>query len=630
MKLIDQITSPEDIKQMDMATLKILAHEIRQRLVQVTAKNGGHLAPNLGVVELTLALHYVYDAPKDKIVWDVGHQAYVHKILTGRADAIDTVRTYGGLSGFPKRSESDYDAFGTGHSSTSISAAVGFALARDRRGEDHEVVAVIGDGAMTGGMAYEALNSLGQMKSKMTIILNDNEMSIAPNVGGLAEYLNRVRTDPKYVQSKEDIELLLKKIPSIGDKMVKAADRLKDSFKYLLVPGTIFEELGIKYFGPVNGHDLPEMIKVLENAKQINKPIIIHVITQKGKGYAPAETNPDKFHGVSPFDIATGQVLSHKKAPAYTDVFADTLIRLGREDERIMGITAAMGLGTGVSKFADEFPKRVVDVGIAEEHAVTMAAAMALDGLKPVVAIYSTFLQRAYDQLIHDVALQQAPVVFAIDRAGLVGDDGPTHHGVFDLAYLRQIPNMIVMAPKDENELQHMLYTALDCGQPAAVRYPRGEGLGVPMDDKMQKLAIGKGELLADGGEIILLAVGSMVAVAEEAAQLLERRYGLKTTLINARFVKPLDEELILTQAAQKKLVVTMEEGILAGGFGSAVLELLNAKGQPMPPVLRIGIEDGFVAHGATERLKEDCGLTAEKITARIAQTLSLTEEGEM
>ena len=412
--------------------------------------------------------------------------------------------------------------------------------------------------------------------------------------------------------------------------MVKAADRLKDSFKYLLVPGTIFEELGIKYFGPVNGHDLPEMIKVLENAKQINKPIIIHVITQKGKGYAPAETNPDKLHGVSPFDIATGQVLSHKKAPAYTDVFADTLIRLGREDERIMGITAAMGLGTGVSKFADEFPKRVVDVGIAEEHAVTMAAAMALDGLKPVVAIYSTFLQRAYDQLIHDVALQQAPVVFAIDRAGLVGDDGPTHHGVFDLAYLRQIPNMIVMAPKDENELQHMLYTALDCGRPAAVRYPRGEGLGVPMDDKLQKLAIGKGELLADGGEIILLAVGSMVAVAEEVAQLLERRYGLKTTLINARFVKPLDEELILTQAAQKKLVVTMEEGILAGGFGSAVLELLNAKGQPMPPVLRIGIEDGFVAHGATERLKEDCGLTAEKITARIAQTLSLTEEGEM
>lgn len=628
MKLIDQITSPEDIKQMDMATLKILAHEIRQRLVQVTAKNGGHLAPNLGVVELTLALHYVYDAPKDKIVWDVGHQAYVHKILTGRADAIDTVRTYGGLSGFPKRSESPYDAFGTGHSSTSISAAVGFALARDRRGEDHEVVAVIGDGAMTGGMAYEALNSLGQMKSKMTIILNDNEMSIAPNVGGLAEYLNRARTDPKYVQSKEDIELLLKKIPSIGDKMVKVADRLKDSFKYLLVPGTIFEELGIKYFGPVNGHDLPELIKVLENAKQINKPILIHVITQKGKGYAPAEANPDKFHGVSPFDIATGQIISHKKAPSYTDVFADTLIRLGREDERIMGITAAMGLGTGVSKFADEFPKRVVDVGIAEEHAVTMAAAMALDGLKPVVAIYSTFLQRAYDQLIHDVALQQAPVVLAIDRAGLVGDDGPTHHGVFDLAYLRQIPNMIVMAPKDENELQHMLYTALDCGKPAAVRYPRGEGRGVTLDGELKKLAIGEAELLSDGGEITLLAVGSMVAVAEEAAELLQARYGLCSTLLNARFVKPLDEEAILAHAARKKLVVTLEEGILAGGFGSAVLELLNDKGQPVPPVLRIGIEDGFVAHGATERLKDDCGLTAEKITARIAQALALDEEG--
>ena len=628
MKLIEQITSPEDIKQMDMATLKILAHDIRQRLVQVTAKNGGHLAPNLGVVELTLALHYVYNAPKDKIVWDVGHQAYVHKILTGRAETIDTVRTYGGLSGFPKRTESEYDAFGTGHSSTSISAAVGFALARDRRGEDHEVVAVIGDGAMTGGMAYEALNSLGQMKSKMTIILNDNEMSIAPNVGGLAEYLNRVRTDPKYVQSKEDIEFLLKKIPSIGDKMVKAADRLKDSFKYLLVPGTIFEELGIKYFGPVNGHDLPELIKVLENAKQINKPVIIHVITQKGKGYAPAEANPDKFHGVGPFDIATGQVLGQKNVPSYTDVFADTLIRLGREDERIMGITAAMGLGTGVSKFAEAFPKRVVDVGIAEEHAVTMAAAMALDGLKPVVAIYSTFLQRAYDQLIHDVALQQAPVVFAIDRAGLVGDDGPTHHGVFDLAYLRQIPNMIVMAPKDENELQHMLYTALACDQPAAVRYPRGAGCGVAMDSELRKLAIGKAELLSDGGEITLLAVGSMVAVAWEASALLKARCGLEATVINARFVKPLDEEAILSHTKGKKLVVTLEEGILAGGFGSAVLELLHAKGRGVPNVLRIGIEDGFVAHGATERLKEDCGLTAEKVAARIAQALALDIEG--
>ncbi len=629
MKLIDQITSPEDIKQMDMATLKILAHEIRQRLVQVTSKNGGHLAPNLGVVELTLALHYVYNAPQDKIVWDVGHQAYVHKILTGRAQSIDTIRTYGGLSGFPKRSESEYDAFGTGHSSTSISAAVGFAVARDRRRENHEVVAVIGDGAMTGGMSYEALNALGEMKSKMTIILNDNEMSIAPNVGGLAEYLNRVRSDPNYVKSKEDIELLLKKIPNIGDKMVKVADRLKDSFKYLLVPGTIFEELGIKYFGPVNGHDLPELIKVLENAKQINKPVIIHVITQKGKGYAPAEANPDKFHGVSPFDIATGQVLGQKKAPTYTEVFADTLIRLGQEDERIMGITAAMGQGTGVSKFAEQFPERVIDVGIAEEHAVTMAAAMALDGLKPVVAIYSTFLQRAYDQMIHDVALQQAPVVFAIDRAGLVGDDGATHHGVFDLAYLRQIPGMIVMAPKDENELQHMLYTALHCPQPAAIRYPRGEGRGIAMDETLEELAIGQGELLTQDGEITLLAVGSMVAVAEETAQLLAERYQLKCTIINARFVKPLDEQLILAHTLQQKLVVTMEEGILAGGFGSAVLELLSAQGRVLPPVLRIGIEDGFVAHGATERLKADAGLTADKITARIAQVLSLTEEGE-
>lgn len=623
MQLINKINSPEDIKQMDMATLKLLAYEIRQTLIEVTSQNGGHLAPNLGVVELTLALHYVYNAPKDKIVWDVGHQAYVHKILTGRADRIDTVRTYGGLSGFPKRSESEYDAFGTGHSSTSVSAAVGFALARDLKQEDHEVVAVIGDGAMTGGMSYEALNCLGDLKSKMTIILNDNEMSIAPNVGGLAEYLNRVRTDPSYVKSKEDIELILKKIPTIGDRMVKVADRLKDSFKYLLVPGTIFEELGIKYFGPVNGHDLPELIKVLENAKQINRPVIIHVITQKGKGYLPAENNPDKFHGVSPFEIKTGQVIGQKKAPTYTDVFADTLVRMGHENDKLIGITAAMGMGTGISKFAEHFPQRVVDVGIAEEHAVTMAAAMALDGLQPVVAIYSTFLQRAYDQIIHDVALQQAPVVFALDRAGLVGDDGPTHHGVFDISYLRHIPGMTIMAPKDENELQHMLYSAVQYRRLVAIRYPRGEGQGVVMDQSLQQLPLGKGELLQEGGDITLLAVGSMVAVAQQVAQLLTER----CTVINARFIKPLDAELILAHVQGKKLVVTLEENILSGGFGSEVLELLSDQQQIMVPVLRIGIGDEFVAHGNTERLKSDCALTAEKIVGRINERLQLAQE---
>ncbi len=629
MQFLDKIKSPQDLKRLDLAALKVFSHEIRQKLVEVTAQNGGHLAPNLGVVELSLALHYVYQTPEDKIIWDVGHQAYVHKMLTGRSDELNTIRQYGGLSGFPKRSESVHDAFGAGHSSTSISAAVGFALTRDLRGENHQVIAVIGDGAMTGGMAFEALNNIGHLQRRMIIILNDNEMSIDPNVGGMSEYLNRVRSDPSYIKHKEDIELLFKKIPTIGDKMFQAADRLKDSLKYLLVPGTFFEELGLKYFGPVNGHDLSALINVLENTKKLNKPIFIHVVTRKGKGYAPAEKTPDLFHGVSPFDIKTGQVLAPKRRPTYTDVFADTLIQLGEQDERVLGITAAMGQGTGINKFEQRFSQRAFDVGIAEQHAVTMAAAMALDGYKPVVAIYSTFLQRAYDQIVHDVALQKAPVVFALDRAGLVGDDGPTHHGVFDLAYLRHIPHMVVMAPKDENELRHMLYSALCYEQPAAVRYPRGEGLGVPLDEKLTLLPLGKGEILQQGQTVALLALGAMVTIAQQAAELLHRLYGLTVTVINARFVKPLDEALLLEQLSRHQLMITIEEHILAGGFGAAVLEMLSEHGAETQKVCRIALPDEFIPHGKTEILKEKYGLCAENVVQVAVEKLNLQKEAE-
>jgi len=484
---LEAINNPKDIKKLNLAQLEKLAIEIRTEILSVVANNGGHLAPNLGVVELTLAIHSVYSSPIDKIVWDVGHQAYVHKLITGRKGIFPTLRKYNGLSGFPKRSESCHDVFDAGHSSTSISAALGLAKARDLKGDKYKVVAVIGDGAMTGGMAFEALNHAGHLSTDLTVILNDNEMSIAQNVGAMSAYLNRVRIDPFYTKRKEDLEILLKKIPAIGSTMIKVADRLKDSLRYLLVPGMLFEELGFKYFGPVNGHDINELKTVLQNAKHMNKPVLVHVITKKGKGYLPAEENPDKFHGIGPFDMKTGQAYKESKNPSYTSIFSDTLVKLGETNPKILAFTAAMGEGTGTTSFAKRFPKRSFDVGIAEQHAVTMAAALALEGFKPFVAIYSTFLQRAYDQIVHDVALQNAPVVFALDRAGIVGEDGPTHHGVFDISYLRHIPNFIIMAPKDENELQHMLYTASVYNGPVAIRYPRGNGLGVQLDEK-QKL----------------------------------------------------------------------------------------------------------------------------------------------
>ena len=622
MQYLQQIKNPDDIKHLKISELKVLAQEIRKEIVEVVSQNGGHLAPNLGAVELTIALHAVFHTPEDKIVWDVGHQAYVHKLLTGRYEQFSTIRTYGGLSGFPKRSESVHDVFGAGHSSTSISAATGLMKARDLRGEHYNVIAVIGDGAMTGGMAFEALENAGHMNSNLIVILNDNEMSIDPNVGAMAEYLSRVRSNPSYTKSKEEVEALLKKIPAIGDKMFQAADKLKDSLKYMLVPGVLFEEFGFKYYGPVNGHDVSALLTVLYNVKNMNCPVLIHVVTQKGKGYGPAEKNPDLFHGVGAFDIATGQVAQKSTIPSYTSVFGKTLTALGGEDQRIVGITAAMGKGTGINLFQEQFPERTVDVGIAEQHAVTMAAAMALDGLKPVVAIYSTFLQRAYDQILHDVALQKAPVVFCLDRAGIVGDDGPTHHGVYDISYLRHIPGMVCMAPKDENELRHMLYSALQYNCPAAIRYPRGAGLGVPIDETLHALPLGKAEVLQQGSGVTLLAYGSMVSVAWQTAELLEQEQAVKATVINARFVKPLDAETILAYAASSDLLVTMEEHALTGGFGSAVLELLNEREVDSSHVLRIGIEDDFVPHGKTDFLKNLAGLDARSIVEKIKARL--------
>lgn len=618
--MLENIQS-KDIKNMSIDQLRALAREIRHRLIEVCAKNGGHLAPNLGIVEITLALHYVYDFPKDKVIWDVGHQAYVHKLLTGRNDHFDTLRQYDGVSGFPKRSESEYDAFGAGHASTSISAADGFAVARDLLSEDNEVIAVIGDGAMTGGMAFEAMNYAAHLQTRMTIILNDNEMSIGPNVGGMSHYLTRMRTDPGYNRFKEDMEYFLKRIPNIGPKMAEMADRLKDSVKYMLTSGSFFEELGLRYYGPVNGHDIEELIHVFENSKQFDVPVLIHCLTEKGRGYLPAQQHPDKFHGVGAFDIKTGEVYSSSNKPSYTSVFSQTLVDLAKDDGRIVGMTAAMASGTGMDAFYRAYPKRAFDVGIAEEHAATMASAMALEGLKPVVAIYSTFMQRAYDQLIHDCALQDAPVVFALDRAGIVGADGPTHHGVFDLSYLRTIPGMTVMAPKDEPELQHMLYSALQYDRLTAIRYPRGRGPGHELVKKYELLPYGKAEVLRSGKDATIVAIGAMVAPAEETAELLAAQ-GLDAGVINARFVKPLDTACILDAAKASSALITMEENVLAGGFGSAVLEAVSDAGM-QTPVLRLGLPDAFIAHGDTGRLKDDVGLTPEKMAVRIAAFLN-------
>ncbi len=620
-RLLAKISSPDDLKELTLPELDLLAEEIRVKMIADIAKTGGHLAPSLGVVELTLALHYVFDSPGDPIIWDVGHQCYAHKMLTGRVDSFDTIRQYKGLSGFPKHGESVHDIVDTGHSSTSISFAVGLAEAMKRTGKNGKAIAVIGDGAIAAGMAYEALNHAGHLKSNVLVVLNDNEMSISPSVGAFASYLGRVRLDPRYRRAEEEFETDVKHIPRIGEKVYELGKHIKSSIKQMVVPSMIFEELGFTYVGPIDGHNVDLLAKNLRLAKGISTPVLLHVITKKGKGYAPAEENPDRFHGTGAFDVATGRpIIKEQTPPAYTKVFGDTLVEMAAEDDKIAAITAAMPSGTGLDRFAAEFPDRFFDVGIAEQHAVAFASALALGGLKPVVAIYSTFLQRAYDQVIHDICLQGQSVVLAVDRAGLVGEDGPTHHGVFDLSYLRAIPGLTVMAPKDEAELRDMLFTALRAEGPVAVRYPRRDGQGVDITAAPRQLPIGQAETLRDGDDVVLIAIGTMVEAAVRSADLLEA-HGVSATVINARFAKPLDAKAIIAAANKHKMIVTLEENSVNGGFGEGVLGVL-AEHDIERDTLVLGLPDGFIEHGPIPKLLDLNGLSPDKIVASIVARL--------
>ena len=617
MRLLDTIQSPTDLKAIPRSELPRLAQEVREEIIEVVSTTGGHLATNLGIVELTIALHSVFDAPRDRIVWDTGNQAYAHKLFTGRREQFKTLRQLGGLSGFTRLEESPYDTFNAGHAGTSISAALGMVESRDRRGEDHKVIAVIGDGAMTAGLVYEGLNQAGALKRDLIVILNDNEMSISKNVGAISAYLSRIMTGPLYTKVKEETKRILATIPRIGEPLISAAHRVEESAKGLFVPGLLFEELGFLYVGPIDGHRFDHLFPTLENIKRLKGPILVHVITKKGKGYEPAEKNPISLHATAPFLRETGEAKKRPQAPTYTKVFASTLIRLAKRDKRIVAITAAMPEGTGLGSFAEVMPDRFYDVGIAEQHAVTFAAGLAVSGSRPVVAIYSTFLQRAFDQILHDVCIQNLPVVFCLDRAGIVGEDGPTHHGVFDLGYLRILPNMVVMSPKDENELQHMLHTALKHPGPVAIRYPRGEGIGVPLDDRLLRIPIGRAELLRSGQDVALLALGSGVPPSLIAAQRLSDE-GISATVVNARFAKPLDRVMITRLAKKHKYLVTVEEHVLSGGFGSAVLELLEEERVFSVPVKRIGIPDRFIEQGPQHILREQLGLTPEGIAQEV------------
>lgn len=615
--ILEMIESPQQLKGLSVSQLERLAWELRRFIIEKVSCTGGHLAPSLGVVDLTVALHRVFNCPKDKIVWDVGHQAYAHKILTGRRERFSTLRQKDGITGFPRRAESPYDAFGVGHSSTSVSAALGLAIARDLDGADDHILAVIGDGALTGGEAFEALNHAGDLGKKLIVVLNDNEMSIDRNVGALSEYLTKIRTTPQYHKAKKDMENLLRSIPHIGDTVLKTAGHIKDSVRGLFIPGGLFEEMGFTYLGPIDGHHMELLLEVFEQAKSIDGPLLVHVQTKKGKGFLPAEIEPDKFHGVGCFDVTTGKPVKKAAQPkSYTEIFGQTMLDLAALHEDVTAITAAMPSGTGLKPFAKAYPKRFFDVGIAEQHALTMAAGMAAGGKKPFVALYSTFAQRAYDQILHDVCLQNLPVVLCLDRAGLVGEDGPTHHGVFDISYLRAMPEMTIMAPKDENELRQMLAAAYQMQGPVAIRYPRGAGLGVDICQDFLPLPTGKAEILQKKGNIALLAAGTMVEKAVEAAGILAAE-GIEVTVVNARFIKPLDEELLKELAADMKLIVTMEENVLAGGFGSAVLEFL-AQCPSMPKVERIGIEDCFVEQGSRSALLQEQGLSAAKAVALV------------
>lgn len=623
MKYLDGINSPEDLKKIPVEDLPLLAKEIRERIIEVVSHTGGHLASNLGIVELTIALHYIFDAPDDRIVWDVGHQAYVHKILTGRREIFHTLRQYGGISGFPRPDESPYDTFNVGHSGTSLSAALGMVEARDRRGRKDKVIVVIGDGSMTAGMVFEGLNHAGDLKKDIIVVLNDNEMSISRNVGAISSYLSKIITGGFYIRVKKETEQLIKNIPRIGEPMLKVAKKAEESVKGLMGPGTLFEELGFKYIGPIDGHRFDHLFPTLENIKRLNGPVLVHVVTKKGKDYPPAEWNPASFHGVSPFDIQTGLPLKRSNIPTYTKIFGQTLIRLAEMDKRIVAISAAMPEGTGLTGFAERFPDRFYDVGIAEQHGVTFSAGFATGGFHPVVAIYSTFLQRAYDQIVHDVCLQNLPVTFAMDRAGLVGEDGPTHHGTFDISYLRHIPNIVLMAPKDEDELQHMLYTSVNHPGPSAIRYPRGTGIGVEVRPQFRLLEIGKGEIILEGGDVAIVALGSLVYPSIEAAGILKKG-GIDAAVINARFVKPLDESMILDLAYKYGNIITVEEGALAGGFGSAVLEVLERNAVTGIRVKRIGLPDKFIEHGSIKELHSIYGLDAAGIAREVLSFLKM------
>ena len=608
--LLEKIQTPAQLRQLPERQLIKLALELRHFLVETLSRTGGHFASNLGVVELTIALHYVFNTPDDRLVWDVGHQSYPHKILTGRREAMPTLRQTGGIAGFPKRSESVYDCFGVGHSSTSISAALGMAIAARRLGLDRKVVAIIGDGAMTAGMAFEALNHAGDVDANLLVILNDNEMSISPNVGGLSNYLARLLSGQFYTSVREGGKQVLGHIPTVRE----LARRTEEYMKGMVVSGTLFEELGFNYIGPIDGHDLPTLVTTLTNMKALEGPQFLHIVTRKGKGFASAEDNPCIYHGVSPFDPKTGQMATKSgTAPTYTQVFSEWLCDMAAQDKRLIGITPAMREGSGLVDFAELFPERYFDVGIAEQHSVTLAAGLACEGLKPVVAIYSTFLQRAYDQLIHDVALQNLPVLFAVDRAGLVGADGPTHSGNFDLAYLRCIPNMVIMTPTDENECRQMLTTGFKHEGPSVVRYPRGCGVGIPVEPKLTTLPIGKAELRREGRQIAFLVFGTLLMVAREAAE------QLNATIVNMRFVKPLDVEMIGQMARQHQLLVTVEENVVMGGAGSAVNEYLQAHAFSTP-ILNLGFPDRFIEHGDTATLLARCGLDVKGIVNTVTR----------
>ena len=618
MTLLEKISSPADLRRIPEEALPDVAEELRRFLLASVSRTGGHLASGLGALELTLALHYVFDTPRDQLVWDVGHQCYPHKVITGRRERFHTLRTYGGMSGFLKREESEFDTFNAGHASTSISAALGMAVARDLNDEDYRVVAVIGDGGLTGGLAMEGLNQAGYLGRRLMIILNDNEMSISPNVGALQGYLNRILHGQPYRRLKDDVERFLLAIPRVGEGMLKLAKQAEQMAKQLIVPGVLFEELGFKYVGPINGHSMPQLLATLREFRDHPHPVLVHVVTRKGKGYEPAEADPVFWHGATPFSVETGEVAKKKPGPpSYTKVFADTLTELGRREPRVVAITAAMPEGTGLDVFAKAMPDRFFDVGICEQHAVTFAAGLATHGLRPVVAIYSTFLQRAYDQIFHDVCLMHLPVVFALDRGGLVGADGPTHHGVFDLSFMRVFPEMVVMAPKDEDELRHMLATALAHNRASALRYPRGNGYGVEMKGAPRPLPIGKAEVLRHGRDGLVWAIGTMATEALRAADRLAAEDGPDLTVVNARFVKPLDAELLAAQLVPGTRIMTVEENALAGGFGSAVGEAVAALKVPGVTVECLGVPDEYQPHGSQEILRARLDLDVEGIVRR-------------